>query len=105
MPSPPYPAWQFYPTTHPAPDWAGAVLDAFKAARETIDSVEQSGVTSNQVLAAVCFDLEAIGFEVEAGSTGTGKISRPVLFGEHGDGAAHAKLPTSAHRSSPPQMS
>jgi hypothetical protein len=74
----------FYPTRSPAPDWAVGVLSAFANVASEIDSKTHSGVTSNDCLAALRPELEALGFEIEGGKTMAQKISRPVLFGENG---------------------
>lgn len=84
MPARPYPAWKFYPVRLPAPDWAESVLKAFGAARSTIDSSTNRGVTSDAALAALQPGLKKLGFEVERGKGAGQKIWRPVLFGENG---------------------
>ena len=84
MPDEPYPAWKFYPARLPAPAWAEGVIETFRTARPQIDSAEQSGVSSNDALAALRPGLEGLGFQIERGSTAADKIDRPVLFGEQG---------------------
>lgn len=79
-----YPSWKFYPSRSPAPDWVEDVLGCFRDVRQAIDSQEQSGVSSDNVLARIRPELEAAGFVVERGKTAAEKISRPVLFGENG---------------------
>jgi len=79
-----YPSWKFYPTRHPAPDWAKSVLTVFDQARSTIDSEESKGLSSDECLAALRPGLEKIGFDVESGKKAEQKIRRPVLFGENG---------------------
>ena len=79
-----YPAWKFYPARSPEPEWSAGVVNAFAAARSTIDSANHRGVTSNAALAAVRPGLAELGFKVESGKAAAGKINRPVLFGEQG---------------------
>lgn len=82
--SPPYPSWRFYPSRDRAPDWVAGLVGAFAAVQDAIDSRTHTGVSSDQVLAAVRASIEAEGYLVETGKTKTGKITRPVLFGENG---------------------
>ena len=81
---PPYPTWQFYPARTPAPEWVPGVIEAFSDARSEIDSRSHHGVTSDAALAVLRSSLVALGFEIEAGKKASGKIRRPVLFGENG---------------------
>lgn len=80
----PYPLWQFYPTRSPAPTWVPDVAAAFTNARPQIDSRMNQGVTSDMALAVIRPALVALGYEIEASKTASGKIRRPVLFGENG---------------------
>jgi len=80
----PYPSWRYYPSRDRAPDWVAGLVGSFAAVRETIDSRTHSGVSSDQVLAAVRSGIETDGYRVETGKTTTRKITRPVLFGENG---------------------
>lgn len=82
--SAPYPCWQFYPTRSPAPSWVPPVVSAFTDAAPKIDSRTNHGVTSDAALAVLRPALIALGYEIEAGKTASGKIRRPVLFGENG---------------------
>lgn len=84
MPSDVYPLWKSYPSRLPAPAWAEGVLDVFGRERARIDSNANHGVKSNDCLAILRPGLEEMGFVVEGGET-TGKIKRPVLFGENGE--------------------
>lgn len=79
-----YPSWKFFPSRSPAPEWVNTVAGAFSDAAPDIDSRVKHGVTSDQALAALRPALVAQGFEIEAGKTASGKIRRPVLFGENG---------------------
>ncbi len=79
-----YPAWRFFPSRLPAPSWAEDVLRAFGDQAATISSIDNSGVGSDDALAAVRPALQSVGFEVEAGKKKEQKISRPVLFGDNG---------------------
>jgi hypothetical protein len=82
--SPSYPIWKFYPSRSPAPEWVVKVVGAFSDAGSNIDSRSKHGVTSDAALAHLRPALVALGFEIEAGKTASGKIRRPVLFGESG---------------------
>lgn len=82
--SAPYPSWQFYPTRSPAPTWVPPAVAAFTDARPQIDIRTNHGVTSDAALAVVRPALVALGYEIEAGKKASGKIRRPVLFGENG---------------------
>ena len=82
--SAPYPTWQFYPARAAAPDWVTGVVAAFRDAAAQIDSRINHGVTSDAALAVLRPSLVALGFKIEAGKTASGKIRRPVLFGENG---------------------
>jgi len=81
---PPYPNWRFYPSRDPAPDWVADLVGAFAKASGAIDSRVHTGVSSDQVLAAVRPALVANGYLIEAGKTKADKITRPVLYGENG---------------------
>jgi len=80
----PYPRWTFFPNHTPKPDWATDVIRAFSDARSQIDSLTNSGVSSDDALAALRPALEGIGFTVETGKRSSDKIRRPVLFGSEG---------------------
>lgn len=84
MAASPYPSWRYYPSRDRAPDWVAGLVGFFAAVRETIDSRTHTGVSSDQVLAAVRSGIETDGYRVETGKTTTRKITRPVLFGENG---------------------
>lgn len=87
MPAPspaPYPYWHFYPARSPAPAWVPTVVGAFTDAAPQIDSRANHGVTSDAALAVLRPALVALGYEIEAGKTASGKSRRPVLFGENG---------------------
>ncbi len=76
--------WKFYPSRSPAPGWVSKVVTAFADAAPEIDSRSKHGVTSDAALAVLRPALVVLGFEIEAGKTTSGKIRRPVLFGENG---------------------
>jgi hypothetical protein len=87
MPPPtsaPYPSWHFYPARSPAPGWVRDVIAAFTDVKPQIDSRTNHGVTSDAALAVLRPALIALGYEIEGGKTASGKIRRPVLFGENG---------------------
>jgi hypothetical protein len=79
-----YPMWKSYPSATEPPAWVPAVVAAFAAARQQLDSRVNSSVTSDAALAVIRPELVAQGFEVEAGKAKSSTIRRPVLFGEVG---------------------
>jgi hypothetical protein len=79
-----YPAWKYYPSRSPAPEWVRGIVDAFANSASDIDSRSNHGVTSDVALAVLRPALVALGFDIEAGKTASGMIRRPVLFGETG---------------------
>ena len=70
--------WQVFPRNQPTNDLLRGVIGAFEAELDNIGT-PHNGLKSNEVLAAMRPRLEELGFEVE----GSGKVSRPVLFGEN----------------------
>jgi hypothetical protein len=79
----PYPRWRFFPAYTPHPNWVHDVTRVFGNHRPDIDSAvtHERRMQSDDVLAAVADDLEAVGFSVER----TGKLlRRPVFFGDEG---------------------
>ena len=59
-------------------------MECFIKSENKILSANNVGQTSNEVLAKICKDLQAIGFQVETGKTANAKIKIPVLFGANG---------------------
>lgn len=84
MAASPYPSWRYYPSRDRAPDWVADLVGSFAAVQEAIDSRTHTGVSSDEVLAAVRSGIENDGYCVETGKATTKKITRPVLFGENG---------------------
>lgn len=84
MAASPYPSWRYYPSRDRAPEWVASLVGSFAAVQETIDSRTHTGVSSDNVLAAVRSGIETDGYRVETGKTTTRRITRPVLFGENG---------------------
>ena len=75
-----------FPRTMAPPAFAKDIADVFRAHQKEIDTeVLAQGLTSDEVLASLRKDLEALGFLVEAGKRKRDKIHRPVLFGENGN--------------------
>jgi len=75
--------WSYFPRSDAATDLAVAVVSAFDAVADEIDSDKHTGA-SNAVLALVKPQLEAIGFCVELSKFAKDKIQVPVLFGRNG---------------------
>jgi hypothetical protein len=76
-----YPRWIYYPNSHEPPRWVSDIVRAFVSKRESLDS-RKTNKTSNIALAIMRDELEKLGFKVEGGKTG--KLERPVHFGEFG---------------------
>lgn len=76
--------WQYFPKHSPASDPLLRVVDCFKEVADQIQSRENEGQTSNQVLAKLRPGLQSIGFQVETGKAAEEKIKVPVLFGANG---------------------
>lgn len=87
-PSPPaaslYPSWFYYPAREPPPGWARDFVKVVAAARDTIDTNENRGLTSDKALLALEPGLRSLGYEVEASKSRRDRIRRPVLFGQNG---------------------
>lgn len=82
--TPDYPDWFFYPSRMSPPAWVEPFIGVISSAREHIDSSVVTGVSSDKALEHLRIGLEALGFVVESGKNSSGKIHRPVLFGENG---------------------
>jgi hypothetical protein len=76
--------WQYFPKHSASPDFLWRVVECFIKSENQIHSPDNVGQTSNEVLAKVSKDLQAIGFQVETGKTADAKIKIPVLFGANG---------------------
>jgi len=74
----------YYPTPSRPPAWVHDFIDAVREVSGAIDSRAAGGLSSNDVLATLRPGLVALGYAVESGKQASGKIRRPVLFGEHG---------------------
>lgn len=70
------------------PQVAREVAHAFReneAAISTVELSQETSLTSDKVLDTVRPDLEAIGFDVEAGKAANDRVYRPVTFGANGE--------------------
>lgn len=80
-----YPAWKYYPLNSRPPEWVGEVVNVVNRAELQISTVDaHTGLSSDDVLAALRPGLEALDFEVESGKGAKQKVRRTVLFGENG---------------------
>jgi hypothetical protein len=82
-----YPDWRYFPAFEPPPSWVGPLVGVFKAHQDEIDSqvVHEQPMKSDVVLDVLADDLESVmGFKVERGKTKSGKLHRPVFFGDRG---------------------
>lgn len=77
-----------YPMSERPPQVAQEVVHAFReheTAVSTIELSQEASLTSDEVLDTVRPDLEAIGFDIEAGKAANERIYRPATFGENGE--------------------
>ena len=70
--------WQVFPRNRSASEFMRSVISVFESELGKIGTPD-NGLKSNEVLAVVRPKLEALEFVVE----GSGKVARPVLFGEN----------------------
>ena len=74
-----------FPSTKPPPAIAFEAVGAFREQEAMIASVgRETGMKSNEVLAAVAPRRVKIGFDVELGKQNEQRLARPVFFGENG---------------------
>ena len=75
-----------FPRTEPPLEFIYKIVDVFRAHEHEIGTeVRESHLKSDEVLAIIAAGLSRLGFEVEAGKKASGKIGRPVFFGENGE--------------------
>jgi hypothetical protein len=82
----PYPRWRYFPAFAAPPDWVGGIVSTFSAVRDQIDSMVtfEKRMESDAVLRVLADGLIGLGFVVEQGKQRTGKLPRPVFFGDEG---------------------
>jgi hypothetical protein len=82
----PYPRWRYFPAHAPPPGWVAPLVSTFAAVRNQIDSAVTftKRMDSDAVLAVLADGLVDLDFVVETGKTKTGKLPRPVFFGDEG---------------------
>jgi hypothetical protein len=74
-----------FPRTEPPAHFVAEVMLTFKRHEKIIGTAALvKGLSSDGVMAILRNDLQALGFEVEAGKSSVGKLKRPVFFGEDG---------------------
>lgn len=66
-----HPEWIYYPADVRPPEWVAPFLAVVASAQPTIDSHSVERLTSDLVLAQLRPGLQALGFDVEAGSSAT----------------------------------
>ena len=83
-----YPLWSYFPSyVRPLP-WAVSFVDVVQGAEDKISMVERkTGLDSDAVLSEPGPGLLALGYVVESG-----RIHRPVLFGENGTAAVNYEI-------------
>ena len=74
-----------FPRTQTPPEFVASIIEAFRA-RESLICTQTlvKGLTSDEVLSILRPNLIGLGFEVELNKLKTGKVKRPVFFGENG---------------------
>jgi hypothetical protein len=82
----PYPRWRYFPSYAAPPDWVAPLVAIFAANQAQIDSavVHEERMESDDVLRVLADGLIGLGFVVEQGKKKTGKLPRPVFFGDEG---------------------
>lgn len=82
-----------FPSTEPPPHFVPKVIEVFVQHERSLSTLELAkGLTSDQVLKVIGNDLRSTGFLVETGKLRTGKIPRPVFFGENGAPALNYEI-------------
>jgi len=80
-----YPTWFYFPVNTIPPGWVAELIAAVSAAEGAISTESRkTGLSSDAVLKELAPALSALGYQVEANKGRSGKIRRPVLFGENG---------------------
>jgi hypothetical protein len=83
----PYPRWRFFPASSAPPAWVAPLVEVFAAHRASIDSAvtHAQRMQSDAVLEVIADDLaDGLDYAVERGKKSTGKLHRPVFFGDEG---------------------
>jgi hypothetical protein len=74
-----------FPQTEPPPFFIHEIVSVFQMHEPYIGTIAlQKGLSSDKVLSRLRTDLVTLGFAVETGKRKTGKIERPVFYGENG---------------------
>lgn len=79
-----FPVWSYFPRNAKPPAWVHQFVAVVAAREAVVSTAKESGLKSDDVLAALAPGLKALDYSVEAGKKKEQKISRPVLFGENG---------------------
>jgi hypothetical protein len=82
----PYPRWRYFPAYAAPPDWVAPLVSTFARVQAQIDSTvtHDKRMESDDVLRVLADGLARLGFVVEQGKKKTGKLPRPVFFGDEG---------------------
>ena len=75
--------WQFFPKNKTIPKHLLDVVQVFQVKSNEIDSTKHH-LSSNEVLAKITPNLQALGYVVETGKAKSQKIFVPVLYGKNG---------------------
>lgn len=75
--------WQLYPKNIPCNKNLRSIIAVFEKRLNIIESSNHQ-LASNDVLSAISFDLESLGYKVEKSKLKDDKITVPVLYGRNG---------------------
>jgi hypothetical protein len=81
-----WPSWSYLPHNERAPAWVNDFVAAVHAVETSVSTVAGNAAPpgSDDVLQALAPGLRGLGYEVESSKARSGKVLRPVLFGENG---------------------
>ena len=77
----PHPLWSYYPRNFEPPDWVSEFVGVVNIEQKNLQP-KQGTLTSDMALGVLRPGLVTLGYQVEG--DGTGRIKRPVLFGDEG---------------------
>lgn len=74
-----------FPRTEPPIHFIGDVMSVFRRHEDAVGtSTLSKGLSSNDVMSILRADLCTLGFQIESGKGTSGKLKRPVFFGQDG---------------------
>jgi hypothetical protein len=78
-----YPVYSYFPRWQSTPEWVFPLTQVFLEQEISLNTAVNAN-RSDAALEVLRPGLNALGFEVESSKTKTGKLYRPVLFGDNG---------------------